>query len=90
MEMEGREVSRLQRIAACAEEIRTKLRDLAAAQNGRVHFRPTNSGITMVSLLPDRPQYGSILSTVRVHLLGRPWSGNTLQWAAGEMAGVAR
>jgi hypothetical protein len=48
----------LDRVIACATEIREKLGDLAVSQNGRVHFRPTSNGITMVGLLPRRPQRG--------------------------------
>ena len=49
---------RFQRIVACANTIRRELHALADQHKGRVHFRPTDSGITMVGLLPDRPQRG--------------------------------
>lgn len=45
-------------IIACAEEIRQKLGQLERANRGRVHFRPAESGVTMVGLLPGRPQRG--------------------------------
>jgi hypothetical protein len=48
----------LDRVIAYATEIRGKLGELAASQNGRVHFRPTSNGITMIGLLPRRPQRG--------------------------------
>ena len=48
----------LDQVIACATEIRAKLGGLAASQEGRVHFRPTGNGITMIGLLPRRPQRG--------------------------------
>ena len=45
-------------VLASAGEIGAKLSGLLASQDGRVHFRPTDSGITMVGLLPGRPQRG--------------------------------
>jgi hypothetical protein len=48
----------LDQVIAYATEIREKLGDLAASQKGRVHFRPTSNGITMIGLLPSRPQRG--------------------------------
>lgn len=47
---------RLGRITAQATEIRGKLSHLS--QTGTVHFRPTDDRITMVGLLPHRPQRG--------------------------------
>jgi len=41
-----------------AGEIREKLNCLFISHKGKVHFRPTSSGITMVGLLSDRPQRG--------------------------------
>jgi len=46
------------KLLACAEDIREELSGLAELKEGKVHFRPTNSGITMVSLLPGSPQLG--------------------------------
>lgn len=49
---------RLTRITANARKIREKLSGLLTEHSGKVHFRPTCSGITMIGLLPDRPQRG--------------------------------
>jgi len=49
---------RFTRITANARDIREKLSGLLTEHSGKVHFRPTSSGITMVGLLPDRPQRG--------------------------------
>ena len=48
----------LDQVIAYAMQIREKLEDLALSQDGRVHFRPTSHGITIVGLLPQRPQRG--------------------------------
>lgn len=50
--------ARLTRIAVCAAEIREKLAGIILGRSGQAHFRPTDSGITLVGLLPDRPQRG--------------------------------
>ena len=52
------QIDRLSRIAACAKEIRISFAHKLAHYVGRVHLRPTNSGITLVGLLPSRPQRG--------------------------------
>lgn len=54
--MQEEQRQRLDRMTVQATEIRTKLSHLSQA--GSVHFRPTAQGITMVGLLPHRPQRG--------------------------------
>ena len=52
------QIERLDRIVVCAQEIRERLSHLPALENGLVHLRPTDRGITMVGLLSHRPQRG--------------------------------
>lgn len=45
-------------VIAWAEKITTRLGPLLDAHGDRAHFRPTSGGVTMVSLLHERPQRG--------------------------------
>jgi len=53
---------RLRSTIAWAREIRTTLGQLMEAHGERVHFRASAGGITMVGLLPERPQRGVRIS----------------------------
>lgn len=56
--MNRQELKRLEVITGYAEEIRTHLLDQTLVKHGKVHFRPTTDGITLVCLSPDAPQLG--------------------------------
>ncbi|NOG53188.1 MAG: hypothetical protein HND57_02470 [Planctomycetes bacterium] len=56
--MDSVDPAQLDPVIACANDIRVHLEDLARSKAGQVHFRPAASGVTMVGLLPDRPQRG--------------------------------
>lgn len=56
--MNTEELKRLATITRYAHAIHTQLLDQDLVKQGRVHFRPTTSGITLVSLAPDTPQLG--------------------------------
>src|SRR4051812_18083161 len=43
---------------AWAQKLRAVLQPLLDAHGDRVHFRPSAGGISMVGLLPERPQRG--------------------------------
>ena len=58
MEVREQQRERLQRTVEWAHRIRAELQSLLQAHAERVHFRPSSSGVTMVGLLPDRPQRG--------------------------------
>lgn len=49
---------RLRRTIEWARKIEQHLAPIRARHAGRVHFRPASTGISMVGLLPDRPQRG--------------------------------
>lgn len=49
---------RLAGVARWATEIRRELDSVLARYPGQVHFRPTSDGVTLVGLLPERPQRG--------------------------------
>lgn len=51
-------MSKLEDTIRVAHSIHTHLHDLSALHEGKVHFRPAANGVTMVGLLPDRPQRG--------------------------------
>lgn len=55
---------RLGKIIASARRLRAELQPLLNLHGDRVHFRPTSKGITMVGLLPERPQRGEHFSNV--------------------------
>ena len=46
----------MEKLIQQASEIHEKLEPFT--RDGRAHFRPTSSGVTLVGLLPDRPQRG--------------------------------
>lgn len=50
--------TRLTKIIASAQAIRSHLAEMLSQSNGQVHFRPTTNGVTMVSLLDTSPQLG--------------------------------
>ncbi len=56
--MDDQQRVRLDRIIQTARGIHTTLEELAVTQAGKVHFRPSNTGVTMVGLLPEKPQRG--------------------------------
>lgn len=58
VEVREQQRERLQRTIKWAHRIRAELQPLLQAHAERVHFRPSSSGVTMVGLLPDRPQRG--------------------------------
>jgi hypothetical protein len=58
VEVSQQQRERLQRTIEWAHRIRAELRPLLDAHGGRVHFRPSSTGVAMVGLLPDRPQRG--------------------------------
>ncbi len=49
---------RLQATTKWARRIRATLQPLLDAHGDRVHFRPSSTAVTVVGLLPDRPQRG--------------------------------
>jgi hypothetical protein len=49
---------RLRDTVGWARKIRTTLQPLLDSHGARVHFRPSSTAVTMVGLLPDRPQRG--------------------------------
>ena len=51
--------ARLLAVTGWAERARLELSDLPEHHVGRVHFRPGATGVTLVGLLPERPQRGS-------------------------------
>lgn len=63
LESEGVDMRDLQRrrlrsIVEWAQKLRATLQPVLEAHGGRVHFRPSSTGIAMIGLLPDRPQRG--------------------------------
>ncbi|MEZ4233929.1 MAG: hypothetical protein R3B89_32445, partial [Polyangiaceae bacterium] len=58
MSLHDEQKARLEAITAWAVRVRTTLSDTLAAHAGEVHFRPGSTGVSMVGLLPDRPQRG--------------------------------
>ena len=58
MSLQDEQKARLEAITAWAVRVRTTLSDTLAAHAGEVHFRPGSTGVSMVGLLPDRPQRG--------------------------------
>ncbi len=52
------QMNNFDRMTDVAHDIRRYLQDIPEYAGGRVHFRPTASGVTMVGLLPERPQRG--------------------------------
>lgn len=51
-------ITNLDGIIHAAEDIREHFHDLPEFQRGLVHFRPTINGVTLIGLLPERPQRG--------------------------------
>ncbi len=52
------QVNKFDRMTDVAHDIHQHLQDIPEYISGCVHFRPTANGVTMVGLLPDRPQRG--------------------------------
>lgn len=59
VDLRERQRQRLNEVTKWAGKIRETLGPILEAHGGRVHFRPGNNGVTMISLLADRPQRGS-------------------------------
>lgn len=49
---------RLRRTIEWARKVETQLADVREQRLGQVHFRPSSTGVSMVGLLPERPQRG--------------------------------
>lgn len=58
MSIRAEQEKRLRGTIDWARKLRAGLGTLQRAQGDRVHFRPASTGISMVGLLPDRPQRG--------------------------------
>jgi hypothetical protein len=55
---------RLAKVIDWARRLRAELGSLLEQHGDRVHFRPSSTGVTMVGLLPDRPQRGKRFENV--------------------------
>lgn len=58
LEVREQQRERLRRTTEWARRIRAELQPLLEAHGERVHFRPSSTGVSMVGLLPNRPQRG--------------------------------
>src|SRR4051794_29487776 len=58
MDLKTEQRARLEATIGWARRIRAGLQPLLDAHGGRVHFRPSSTGVALVGLLHDRPQRG--------------------------------
>ena len=58
MEVHDHQRATLKQTVGWAQEVEQRLADIRREYTGQVHFRPSSRGVTMVGLLPQRPQRG--------------------------------
>ena len=89
MSIRTEQEKRLRATIDWARKLRADLGPLQRSHGDRIHFRPASTGISMVGLLPDRPQRGkSGLTNLSAVFDAGPRGGNCLHQSAGRSGKV--